>query len=114
MHSRVEPRASLWSPALARRGSTADLIWAAPALLSLIVSLSCIGRAALWRDEMATRQFSLLPVGSLFRATSHVDRVLTPYYLFVHFWAYLGDGAVVLRLSSTIAATRSALVGKWR
>jgi hypothetical protein len=80
------------------------LIWLGPALLSLFVSLSCINRVALWRDEMATREFSLLPIGELFRATSHVDRALTPYYLFVHFWGFLGSGSFALRLPSVIAA----------
>lgn len=92
------------------RPSESTWIWAAPAALSLVFSLSCIGKAALWRDEMATRQFSLLPLGSLFEATSQVDRVLTPYYVFIHFWAYLGEGAVALRLSSTIAATITVAV----
>ena len=55
-----------------------------PALLGLAISLAFVGRASLWRDEMATKEFSALSVPSLFRATSHVDRVLTPYYLFMH------------------------------
>lgn len=87
------------------RRSTARLIWAGPAVLSLLVSLACIGRSTLWRDEMATRQFALLPLTTLWAATSHVDRVLTPYYTFMHFWANLGDGGIALRLPSAIAAS---------
>lgn len=72
-------------------------------MLFLIFSLACVGRAPLWGDEMATREFSLLPVGALMQATSHVDRVLLPYYLVMHVWTAVGSGTVALRLLSVLA-----------
>jgi len=37
------------------------------------------------------------------QATSHVDRVLVPYYLLMHVWGVVGHGAVAMRLASVLA-----------
>jgi len=81
-----------------------------PTVLFLIFSLACVGRAPLWGDEMATREFSLLPVGALMQATSHVDRVLLPYYLVMHVWTAVGNGAVALRLLSVLAGAGTVAI----
>jgi mannosyltransferase len=59
---------------------------------------------------MATREFSLLPVGALMQATSHVDRVLLPYYLVMHVWTAVGNGAVALRLLSVLAGAGTVAI----
>lgn len=71
--------------------------------ISATISALSIERATLWRDEMATREFSGLSFGNLIRATSHVDRSLAPYYLLIHLWRIFGSGAIALRMPSAIA-----------
>ncbi len=81
-----------------------------PTVLFLAFSLACVGRAPLWGDEMATREFSLLPFGALMQATSHVDRVLLPYYLVMHVWTAVGNGSVALRLLSVLAGAGTVAI----
>ena len=59
---------------------------------------------------MATREFSLLPLGALLKTTSHVDRVLLPYYLVMHVWTAIGNGAVALRMLSVLAGAVTVAV----
>lgn len=57
------------TPSTARPSAGAAL----PALLLSALCAVSIDHRSLWRDEMATRQFALLPVGDLFHALTHVD-----------------------------------------
>jgi len=92
------------------RSRWSSFAWIGPTALFLIFSLATVGKAPLWSDEMATREFSLLPIGALMQATSHVDRVLLPYYLIMHVWTVFGNGAVALRLLSVVAGAVTVAV----
>lgn len=84
--------------------SGAGWVPALSAVAGLLVGLATVGRSTLWRDEMATRQFSTLSLADLLHATDHVDRVLLPYYLAQHVWQLVaGSGAVALRMPSVLA-----------
>lgn len=82
----------------------------APALLSLALSLVTVGRRDLWRDELATWQFSRLSFLDLGRAAHHVDAVLLPYYALMHVWQWLFPQAVALRVPSLLAAAATVAV----
>jgi mannosyltransferase len=94
-------------PSWARR---VDLLW--PALLTLAIALTQIGRAPLWRDELASWSAASRPTGALLRLAANVDAVFLPYYLFLHGWiATFGDSPTALRLPSAISmAGATALV----
>lgn len=70
----------------ARRESAASLalVIAGPALLALVLGIQRSAVMPLWRDEFATRLYASLSPADLFRATTHVDAVLAPYYLLMH------------------------------
>lgn len=86
-------------------------MWALPLLVSLALSATTVGRATLSRDELATWEFAQLSVPDLFRAVSHVDAVLAPYYLLMHLWTSVGgDGTVWLRVPSVLAIAAAAAI----
>lgn len=91
------------TPSTARPSAGAALLILLPALLLAALCAVSIDHRPLWRDEMATRQFALLPVGDLFHAVTHVDLVLAPYYLFIHLPAMVAPGPTGLRLASSVA-----------
>lgn len=84
-----------------------------PALLGLAVFLVRIGRPALWIDEAATVNESSRPLGDLFEFLTHRDAGLGVYYLFMHGWLGLGDGATSTelwaRLPSAVAMALAVL-----
>ena len=76
-----------------------------PAAATLAVGGRYISRASIWRDEVATWQFSRLPLSKLVHTTVHKqDMVHLPYYVFMHFWLMLGDSTALMRLPSLLAA----------
>jgi mannosyltransferase len=86
------------------------LAWTGPALVSLLLSGSMIGRTSWGRDELATWEFAHLSVPDLFRAVHHIDGVLAPYYLLMHLWSVGGYGVVWMRLPSVLAVAVAVAV----
>lgn len=74
-----------------------------PPALALALDLIALGRAPLWRDEMATWLFASQSWPDLWSATSHVDRVLLPYYALSKLVLDLTPGLLALRLPSVFA-----------
>lgn len=73
--------------------------------------LLAAGRVPVFRDEVATAQLATLPLGDLWRATGHVDRVVLPYLLLMKGWLGLaGDSTFALRVPSLVAAAGLAAV----
>ncbi|MEU7620006.1 glycosyltransferase family 39 protein, partial [Micromonospora rifamycinica] len=90
-------------------GLARALVWLVPLLVTLLVGGYGIGRAQLWRDELATWSAATRPVGDLLRLTRTVDAATGPYYLSVHAWTGLsGDSEVALRLPSVLAMAGAA------
>src|SRR6201991_4299407 len=76
----------------------------APAALTLLIAGFQLGRAPLWRDELATWSAATRPLPDLWRMLGGIDAVTGPYYLFMHGWIPgFGDSAVALRLPSLLA-----------
>ncbi|WP_242624564.1 glycosyltransferase family 39 protein [Micromonospora kangleipakensis] len=85
------------------------LVWLTPVLLTLVVTLTGLSRAQLWRDELATWSAATRPVGDLVRLASTIDAATGPYYLLMHGWtALFGDSATALRLPSVLAMAAAA------
>ncbi|MFD2767316.1 glycosyltransferase family 39 protein [Micromonospora eburnea] len=90
----------------ARRGW---LVWAPPALLTLAVTLTGIGHAQPWRDELATWSAAARPVSDLVRLAGTIDAATGPYYLLLHGWiALAGASPTALRLPSALAVAGAA------
>ncbi|WP_329014254.1 glycosyltransferase family 39 protein [Micromonospora rifamycinica] len=90
-------------------GSARALVWLVPLLATLLVGGYGIGRAQLWRDELATWSAATRPVGDLLRLTRTIDAASGPYYLSVHAWTGLsGDSEAALRLPSVLAMAAAA------
>ncbi|MFE9205747.1 glycosyltransferase family 39 protein [Micromonospora sp. NPDC007230] len=82
---------------------------AAPALLTLVVTLAGIGHAQPWRDELATWSAATRPVGDLIRLAGTIDAATGPYYLAMHGWTTLaGTSPTALRLPSALAMAGAA------
>ena len=92
---------------LGRRVPAPLLVWAPsviPALLMLVVGRIGLRRPAVGWDENATWLASQRTVGQLVDLARHFDGVISPYYLFMHFWtAAFGDSEFWLRAPSLIA-----------
>ncbi|MCI4062497.1 glycosyltransferase family 39 protein [Micromonospora sp. R77] len=94
-----------WGFSQARRPA----VWVAPTVLTLGVTLVGLGRAQLWRDELATWSAATRPVGDLVRLAGTIDAATGPYYLLMHGWTALaGDSTVALRLPSVLAMAGAA------
>lgn len=94
---------------LLRRGRADAVAVAAPAVLTLLVGGIQLGRAPLWRDELATWSAATRPLRDLWRMLGTIDAVSGPYYAFMHGWiAVFGDSAVSLRLPSLLAMAGAA------
>jgi mannosyltransferase len=89
-----------------------DLSWLLafpPALLALLVVGYQAGRRQLWEDEYATWHASTMTLPQLKFLLSHMDLVLSPYYLFMHGWILVfGDSPTALRAPSVIAMAVTA------
>lgn len=90
------------------RGSRA-LFWSTapsvlPATLMLLVGGIQIGNPSLGWDENASWLVSQRTPAQIVEQARHFDGVISPYYLFLHFWtALFGDSEIALRLPSLIA-----------
>ncbi|MEU4690292.1 glycosyltransferase family 39 protein [Actinoplanes sp. NPDC023714] len=85
------------------------LYWLLPALVTAAVVAVQIGRPQLWRDEFATVTAVGRSLGEMRRLAQNIDAVLTPYYLFMHFWsAVFGNSTVALRMPSLLAVAGTA------
>lgn len=84
-----------------------------PGVLAAILGTMALGRPGLWGDEFATWGTAKLPLKQSLALYSHVDAVLSPYYLAMKGWiALAGDSDAALRLPSLIAlAAAAVLVG---
>ncbi|MEU9826766.1 glycosyltransferase family 39 protein [Micromonospora chersina] len=85
------------------------LVWAAPGLLTLVVTVTGIGHAQPWRDELATWSAATRPVPDLVRLAGTIDAATGPYYLLMHGWtALFGTSPTALRLPSALAMAGAA------
>ncbi len=98
----------------ASRAGTTDVrsgwrVWSPPALVTLAVTLTRIGHAQPWRDELATWSAATRPVGDLVRLAFTIDAATGPYYLLMHGWTALaGTSPAALRLPSALAMAGAA------
>ncbi|WP_439427210.1 glycosyltransferase family 39 protein [Micromonospora sp. LA-10] len=90
------------------------VVWVAPGLLTLVVTLVGIGHAQPWRDELATWSAATRPLSDLVRMTRTIDAATGPYYLLMHGWTALaGTSPTALRLPSALAmAVAAALTAR--
>ncbi|MFG1868661.1 glycosyltransferase family 39 protein [Micromonospora arborensis] len=62
--------------------------------------------APLHWDEGATLSAASRSIPELFRLAQHLDALITPYYVFMHFWiAVFGDSDLAMRLPSLLATS---------
>ncbi len=80
-----------------------DLALVAVLVAALVTSLTRLGSAPLWYDEIASVWASGLPWGGLRRLLGTTDANLGFYYLLLRGWRDLGDTAWLVRLPSAIA-----------
>ena len=84
-------------------------VWLPPALLTLAVTLTGLGSAQLWRDELATWSAATRSPGDLARLAGTIDAATGPYYLLMHGWtAVFGDSTIALRAPAVLAMTVAA------
>ncbi|MGC4817479.1 glycosyltransferase family 39 protein [Micromonospora sp. DT63] len=84
-------------------------VWLAPALLTLAVTVTGLGSAQLWRDELATWSAATRSPGDLVRLAGTIDAATGPYYLLMHVWStVVGDSTIALRIPAVVAMTVAA------
>ncbi|MGC4760924.1 glycosyltransferase family 39 protein [Micromonospora trifolii] len=84
-------------------------VWLPPALLTLAVTVTGLGSAQLWRDELATWSASTRSPGDLARLAGTIDAATGPYYLLMHLWtSVFGDSTIALRVPAVLAMTVAA------
>ncbi|MET8043556.1 glycosyltransferase family 39 protein [Micromonospora sp. NPDC005215] len=84
-------------------------VWLTPALLTLAVTLTGLGSAQLWRDELATWSAASRSPEDLARLAGTIDAATGPYYLLMHSWtAIVGNSTVALRAPAVLAMTVAA------
>ena len=84
-------------------------VWLPPALLTLAVTLTGLGSAQLWRDELATWSAATRSPGDLARLAGTIDAATGPYYLLMHVWTtVVGDSTIALRVPAVLAMTVAA------
>ncbi|MDG4762214.1 glycosyltransferase family 39 protein [Micromonospora sp. WMMD710] len=93
-------------------------VWLPPALLTLAATLTGLGSAQLWRDELATWSAATRSPDDLARLAGTIDAATGPYYLLMHVWlAVVGDSTVALRVPAVVAmavaAGLLAVLGAW-
>jgi mannosyltransferase len=92
-----------------RRWPATVWIWlpsVAPALLMLVVGRFRLRNPTLGWDENATWIASQRTPGQIVDLAKHFDGVISPYYMFMHFWtAAFGDSEFWLRAPSLIAVS---------
>jgi mannosyltransferase len=80
-----------------------------PAVVCFAAAWQGAGQRKLWNDEYATYHAATLSWDELWRLLDNVDRVLTLYYVVMHFWVSLaGDSITMLRLPAIVAMACAA------
>jgi hypothetical protein len=73
-------------------------------LLMAVIGLVGATRPVLSWDEIATADVAQRSLPQIWHLAQHVDGVLAPYYVVMHFWtALVGDSVLDLRLPSIVA-----------
>ena len=90
---------------------TAQLVWLVPAIATGLVVGYQVARPEPWRDEFASWSAATRTVPQIVALGKHIDGVLVPYYLFLHFWIRLfGDSVPAMRAPSLLATVALAAV----
>jgi mannosyltransferase len=86
-----------------------QLSWLIPTVVTGLAVSYEAGRPGLWRDEIASWSAATRTVPQIFALGHHIDGVIVPYYLFLHYWiGWFGDSTVAMRVPSMIAMTATA------
>jgi mannosyltransferase len=83
-----------------------------PAVVTWLVVSYEAARPQQWRDEIASWSAATRSVPEIFALGRHIDGVLVPYYLFLHWWiGWRGDSVASMRIPSVaaMAATAAAI-----
>lgn len=84
-------------------------VWLPPAVLTLAVTLTGLGSAQLWRDELATWSAASRSPADLARLAGTIDAATGPYYLLMHGWTTVfGASTIALRAPAVLAMTVAA------
>ncbi|GAA5190685.1 hypothetical protein GCM10023322_46430 [Rugosimonospora acidiphila] len=80
-----------------------------PVLVMLCVCGYRVGHRQLWEDEYSTWHAAVMTLPQLRYLTSHLDFVVLPYYLFMHYWIHaFGGSPGSLRAPSVVAMSLAA------
>lgn len=83
--------------------------WLWPTLVTLLVTLTGIDQAQLWRDELASWSAATRGLDGLVRMVGTIDAVTGAWYLLLHWWvAVFGDSVTALRLPAALALSAAA------
>ncbi|WP_433370011.1 glycosyltransferase family 39 protein [Actinoplanes sp. CA-142083] len=87
----------------------AQVCWLVPAVVTWLVVGYELGRPQPWRDEIASWSAATRTVPEIFALGRHIDGVLVPYYLFLHWWiGRHGDAVAAMRIPSLLAMVATA------
>ncbi|MFC7277448.1 glycosyltransferase family 39 protein [Paractinoplanes rhizophilus] len=87
----------------------AHLCWLAPAVATWLVVGYEAARPQPWRDELASWSAATRTVPEIIALGRHIDGVLVPYYLFLHWWVgWRGDSVAAMRAPSLLAMMATA------
>ena len=97
----------------ASAGGSRPLATVAAVLTAVLASLGFglydLGHRQLWQDESASWWAATLSWPDFVRLMQHIDVVLAPYYLLLHFWTEgFGTSPAALRMPSVIATAATA------
>ena len=110
IHSEVAPGSPSRSPVVPdRMGIVAVVCVAVAACLGVLPWL----RASMFADEGATLYSAHLSWANLWAQSQHVDRVLLPYYVLVHFWIALSGTIAWVRALSLFAFFGTIVLIGW-
>ena len=100
----VAPPQRRW-PAVAVPSWAAGLLaWIMPAVVAALIVTHGAARPEPWRDEFASWSAATRTVPEIVALGKHIDGVLVPYYLFLHFWIrWFGDSPTAMRAPSMLA-----------
>ncbi|MET0422783.1 MAG: hypothetical protein ABW046_02840, partial [Actinoplanes sp.] len=85
------------------------LTWVAPVTTAAVIVSFQAARPDPWRDELASWSAAIRTVPEILELGRHIDGVLVPYYLLLHYWiGWFGDSPVALRTPSMLAMTATA------
>jgi mannosyltransferase len=86
-----------------------QICWLVPAVATWLVVSYEAARPQPWRDEIASWSAATRTVPEIFALGRHIDGVLVPYYLFLHWWiGWRGDSVAAMRIPSVVAMAATA------